>query len=104
MKERSNPRHEVRILGQYRTGAGIKRDVTMLDLSETGCRFYEKYSALRRDAPITIRIETLGPFDAYVRWVDKGIVGAEFAKPIYGPVFDHIRDSLDNQSWKPPPQ
>lgn len=101
MEERAKTRHEIRILGRYRTGSGIKREVTMLDLSETGCRFFDKYSALRRDTPITIRIESLGPFDAHVRWVDNGIVGAQFAMPIYGPVFEHIRDSLGNQSWKP---
>nr|WP_137677090.1 PilZ domain-containing protein [Parerythrobacter lutipelagi] len=102
MTDRQSSRHDVRILGRYRSGAGIKRDVTMLDVSETGCRFYDRRCVLRPDMSITIRIETLGPFDAQVRWVRDDLVGVQFANPVYGPVFEFIRDSLDNINWKPP--
>ena len=102
METRHTSRHDVRILGRYRCGTGLRRDVTMLDLSEMGCRFYDRRTVLRPETAITIRIETLGPFDAHVRWVSDDVIGAEFASPIYGPVFEHMRDTLDNASWKPP--
>lgn len=103
MNQRGAPRHLVTIMGRYRSGSGIKHDVTMLDLSETGCRFHERRTILRAGAAISIRVETLGPFDATVKWVDGDTVGVQFANPIYGPVFEHIRDRLDNANWRPPP-
>lgn len=74
----------------------------MLDLSETGCRFYDRRTVLKIGSALTIRIETLGPFDATVRWIEQDVVGVQFARPLYGPVFEHIRDTLDNSSWRPP--
>lgn len=102
MKERGTSRHRVTILGEYRSGSGLKRKVTMLDLSEAGCRFYDRRTVLKVDAPITIRIESLGPFDASVKWIDQDTIGVQFARPIYGPVFEHIRDTLDNSNWRQP--
>jgi hypothetical protein len=80
----------------------MRRDVTMLNISEEGCSFYDRHSILRPEQAISLRVETLGPFDAYVRWVNNSLVGVEFVKPIYGPVFEYIRDTLDNSNWRPP--
>lgn len=102
MTDRQPPRHEVRILGRYRSGCGLRREVTMLDVSETGARFYDRRSILRPDMAITVRIDNLGPFDAHVRWVRDDVVGVQFANPVYGPVFDYIRDTLSKQSFHPP--
>ncbi len=102
MNDRQSSRHEVTILGHYRAGSGLKREVTMMDLSDSGCRFYDRRTVLKKDAAITIRIDTLGPFDATVRWIDGDLIGVQFAKPLYGPVFEHIRDTLDNSDWRPP--
>lgn len=88
---RKDERHHLEVWGQYRLPSGIRRDVPIKDLSETGCRFYDKFSALLPGAEISLRIETLGPFPATVRWQEGGYVGAEFQHRLYGPTFDHIR-------------
>jgi len=102
MQKRTSGRHEVTIMGQYRSGSGIKRDVTMLDLSDSGCRFHDRRTILRVDSALTLRIEALGPFDATVRWIDGDLIGVRFEALLYGPIFEHIRDTLDNSDWRPP--
>jgi hypothetical protein len=88
---RKEDRHPIEVWGQYRMSTGVRRDVPIKDLSETGCRFYDRFSSLLPGAEITLRIETLGPFEATVRWQEGGYVGVQFANRLYGPTFDHIR-------------
>lgn len=88
---RREERHSIEVWGQYRTQAGIRREVPIKDLSETGCRFFDKFSALLPGNEITLRIETLGPFPATVRWQENSYVGVSFHSRLYGPTFDHIR-------------
>lgn len=88
---RKDDRHSIEVWGHYRTPNGGKRDVPVKDLSETGCRFYDKFSSLLPDAEIALKIETLGPYPATVRWQEGGYVGVEFHSRLYGPMFDHIR-------------
>ncbi len=97
MKERIDDRHPVEILGSYRIGRGTQRNVTMLDISETGAKFHDHRTILASDSKITLRVDTLGPFDAVVRWVDGDAVGVQFSQRIYGPVFEHIRSTLSNR-------
>lgn len=91
---RKDDRHAVEVWGQYRMSTGVRRDVPIKDLSETGCRFYDRFSSLMPGNGITLRIENLGPFHAKVRWQEGGYVGVEFAHRLYGPTFDHIRMKL----------
>lgn len=91
---RKDDRQSVEVWGHYRTPNGLKRDVPVKDLSETGCRFYDRFSSLMAGAEITLRIETLGPFPATVRWQEGGYVGVEFESRLYGPTFDHIVQRL----------
>lgn len=88
---RRNNRHCVEVWGHYRTPNGGKRDVPIKDLSESGCRFYDKFSSLMPDQEISMKIEALGPFPVVVRWQEDGYVGVEFHNRLYGPTFDHIR-------------
>lgn len=88
---RRDDRHAIEVWGQYRVKSGVRRDVPIKDLSETGCKFYDKFSSLLRGDTISLRIETLGPFEARVRWQEDGYVGVEFDTKLYGPMFDHIR-------------
>lgn len=97
MKERTDDRTPVKIVGSYRVGRGTKRSVTMLDISETGAKFHDHRTILAQEANITMRVGTLGPFDAVVRWVDSDAIGVQFAHRIYGPVFEHIRDTLSSK-------
>lgn len=94
---RYEDRHEVRVWGKYRLSNGVRRDIVFKDLSETGCRFYDRFSGLRGGEQITVRIENLGPFEATVMWAEGGYVGARFANRLYGPTFDHIRLKLSDE-------
>lgn len=96
-EERNQKRHPLEVWGYYRTSSGGKREIPIKDLSENGCRFYDRFSSLLPGAEITMRIETLGPFSAIVRWQEDGYVGVEFEHRLYGPTFDHIRLKLARQ-------
>lgn len=97
-EHRQSDRHAIEVWGRYRLANGVRREVLLKDLSESGCRFFDKFSGLRGGEKISMRIESLGPFDATVKWVDSGYVGAEFANQLYGPMFDHIRLKLSGQT------
>lgn len=88
---RHEGRHEVEVWGKFRPPSGVLRDVLVKDLSETGCRFYDRFSSLSVDQEIRLSIEKLGPFSAVVRWCREDYIGVEFERRLYGPVFDHIR-------------
>lgn len=96
--ERSKPRHPISVQGRYRTGSGVAKHVDILDLSETGCRFFDRFGRLLPGTEISLRIGPIGPVVAVVRWSRKQIVGVEFDTPLYGPVFDHIRSQLDTRN------
>ncbi len=96
-EERSKPRHEISIEGRYRTGTGVPKDVDILDLSETGCRFFDRFGRMLPGTEISLRIGSIGPVVAYVRWCKNQTVGVEFEQPLYGPVFEHIRSQLDTR-------
>ncbi|MDN3645598.1 PilZ domain-containing protein [Pontixanthobacter aestiaquae] len=103
---RKNPRYELHVEGRYRTGSGIARDVPILEMSETGCRFYDRFGRLAAGTELTLRIGPIGPVVATVRWCRDSIVGVEFENPLYGPVFEHIRSQVDQdpaerESYRP---
>lgn len=91
---RREQRHHVAVEGRYRTGSGVPKDVSVLDISERGCRFFDKFGSLIPGAQITVRIGPIGPIAATVKWAERQVVGVEFENPIYGPVLDHIRNEL----------
>lgn len=92
---RRDGRHELSVWGQYRLPNGVRRDIVFKDLSETGCRFYDKFSGLREGETISLKIDTLGPFPATVKWNRSGYIGVQFENRLYGPTFDHIRLRLN---------
>lgn len=91
---RRKPRFDISVQGRYRTGSGIARHVPIFEISETGCRFYDRFGRLTAGTELSIKIETIGPIIATVRWCKDHIVGIQFQRPIYGPVFEFIRDKL----------
>ncbi|WP_324260796.1 PilZ domain-containing protein [Altererythrobacter sp. H2] len=97
MEDRGKPRHPISVPGRYRTGSGVAKDVDILDLSETGCRFFDRFGRMIAGTEISLRIGAIGPVIATVRWCRQQVVGVEFEKPLYGPVFEHIRDELDTR-------
>ncbi len=94
MVERSAERHDISIVGKLRTGTG-KRDVTIVDLSDQGCRIFDRMGHLPQDLAVTIKIGPVGPVDATVRWKEQPYAGLAFDRPLYPAVLDHIRDHFD---------
>ncbi|WPZ04199.1 PilZ domain-containing protein [Blastomonas marina] len=92
--DRSELRHELTIQARIVANSG-PRDVTVLDLSESGCRFADRYRGLNPGDKITIKIGPIGPVRATVRWCDHGYVGIAFDNPLYPSVLEHIRDHFD---------
>lgn len=92
--ERKENRYPVSVQGRYRTGSGVPKDVDVLDISESGCRFFDRFGRLTPGSEISFRVGKIGPIIARVRWSRDQVVGVEFENPIYGPVLDHIRAEL----------
>jgi hypothetical protein len=94
---RRTERKPVGIEGRYRTGSGVPRDVWITDLSRTGCRFFDRFGTMQRGKPITIRIGSIGPLPAVVRWWNNHVNGVEFEQPLHESVYDHLVASMTNQ-------
>ena len=93
-------RQKVGIEGRYRRGSGASKDVWITDLSETGCRFFDRFGTMSAGTPITLRLGTVGPIPAVVRWWDSQTNGVEFVEPLHVSVFEHVCRQLSD---KPPP-
>ena len=98
---RKSPRKNISVPGKIRTGQCVAHNVAITDLSEGGCCAIDRGNSLREGASVSIRVGRLDPIDATVRWAKAGEIGLEFQRPIYGPVFEHIRDILANSDEKP---
>jgi len=92
--DRTEPRHDISIIGRIHTGIGV-REVTILDLSEHGCRFHDRFCSLRSDMPVSVRIGPVGPVRATVKWRQGEYVGIQFDSPLYPSVLEHIRSHFD---------
>lgn len=91
IQSRREERHRVGVPGKYRRGAGMPSLVQLLDLSKSGCRFYDRFGNLKPDTDVTIRIGDLGPIVAHVRWQQDSYVGVAFDPPLHDAILDHIR-------------
>lgn len=94
---RNDPRHIVQVAGKYRARArnGGSRDIWIKDISETGCRFFDKFSVLETGTSILFRVGNVGPISAQVRWREKSVVGIRFDQPLYSGVLGHIVETMD---------
>jgi hypothetical protein len=92
--DRVEPRHDITIIGRIYTVSG-SREVTVLDLSERGCRFNDATGSLSSGTRLTIKIGPVGPVEAEVKWREANAVGIAFATPLYPSVMRHIRDSFN---------
>lgn len=88
--KRQTGRKRIGIQGRYRTGSGRPRDVWITDLSRSGCRFYDKFGTMQKGKALTIRIGSVGPIPAIVRWWDNQVNGIEFEQPLHDSVYEHI--------------
>ncbi|WBY17505.1 PilZ domain-containing protein [Erythrobacteraceae bacterium WH01K] len=96
---RRQDRQKVGLQGRYRRGSGVPKDVWITDLSQTGCRFYDRFGTMKAGTPITLRLGTFGPIPAVVRWWDNQVNGVEFVEPLHISVFEHMCTKLSD---KPP--
>ena len=92
---RHNARHAVEVMGKYRARMGQSRDIWVKDISETGCRFFDRYSILDIGANISFRIGNIGPIAAEVRWRERSTVGIRFEQPLHPSVLAHIVAAMD---------
>lgn len=97
---RREDRQKVGLEGRYRRGSGVPKDVWITDLSQTGCRFFDRFGTMRAGTAITIRLGTFGPIPAIVRWWDNHTNGVEFVEPLHISVFEHVCSQLSDA---PPP-
>ena len=89
IKKRAEPRLDVEIWGKFRHH-GRAYEVILRDLSQSGCRFFDRHGNLPVGEKVSLRIAGMGPFEAEVKWQIKGYVGVAFDNPLYQPVMDHI--------------
>ena len=96
---RRDGRKSIGIVGRYRTGSGIARDVWITDLSRTGCRFFDRFGTMQPGKNLTLKIGSVGPLSATVRWWESQVNGVEFGQPLHESVYQHI---CANMSEHPP--
>jgi hypothetical protein len=96
---RREDRFDVDLQGRYRTGSGIARDVVVSDLSTRGCKFFDKHCNIDVGAAISIKVGSIGPLTARVRWVTGQTVGVEFDSKLHESVLDHMRTTM--RDWAP---
>lgn len=88
-------RRDVKAKGVLRHGRR-RYPVRVDNLSEQGCQFFLPLkSGLFPGESVTLRIESLGPFEATVRWYREGWAGIEFDLPVYAPVLEHLHVRYD---------
>ncbi|MHA6317496.1 PilZ domain-containing protein [Altererythrobacter sp. CAU 1778] len=89
-EEREAERRTISAIGRYRSGRGIAREVELQNLSRTGCRFFERFGKLEPGKEISLRVGSLAPIIATVRWREKGYVGVSFDPPLHDAVWNHV--------------
>ncbi len=100
-EHRREERHVVTVAGRYRPRFGGSRDVWIKDISESGCRFFDRFSVLAVDTAILVKVGNVGPIAAGVKWRDGHTVGAEFERPLHPSVLEHIIREMDRPEGRP---
>jgi hypothetical protein len=90
MQRRQESRIPVEILSRYRTGSGCAHTVHVSNLSRTGCLLIQNYAALPVGKVLSLRLDTIGPLEATVRWQNGRRVGVQFAAPLHPSVLEHL--------------
>lgn len=91
---RGRPRAEIACEGHFRTESGIKGRATLYDVSLEGCSFLDRDQMTKEGQRLRIWFTNVGPFKGTIRWTREDVAGMEFDKPLYVPIFEHLRDSL----------
>lgn len=94
MRVRCEDRFPTNIQGRYRYGRGLAKDVIVTDLSRSGCKFFDRFCNLDPGTIISIRIGSVGPLEATVRWSKNTVVGVQFEQALHESVFDHMLTTI----------
>lgn len=94
-EHRRETRHTVTVAGRYRRRQGSAREVWIKDISEYGCRFFDRFSVLETHTSILVKVGNVGPIPADVKWREGHIVGAQFERPLHPSVLEHIVHEMD---------
>lgn len=94
-EQRREERHVVQIAGRYRLRHRTTRDIWIKDVSEYGCRFFDRFSVLEPGSEVLVRIGNIGPIETQIRWRRGNSVGGRFEQPLHPGVLDHILREMD---------
>lgn len=88
----SNPHafQSSRLVAHCRTRSGLLMELTVLDLSLSGCMVERLAWAIRPEDHVAIRLPGLAFQAATVLWVEPDKVGIVFDQPLYEPVMAHL--------------
>ncbi len=92
MKTREISRTEIDTRAQCRTTDGALRQVSLVDVSNGGCKICDETLALRVGQPIMLLVAASAPLRAIVRWIGDGEAGIAFVRPLTDAQIDHLRD------------
>ena len=84
---RNNERHPL-ALGAHLRSVKTRMDLSLADISATGCRVVGVLGNIQVGELITIRPEGLGEFGTAVVWVDGDMAGLEFDFPLHPEIVD----------------
>lgn len=89
-EHRGNERHPISLRGKCRTGRGLRDDVWISDISESGCCISTNGLHLSSGSPLVVRPDGLEGMISEVRWTEGLKAGVQFAEPLYTPVVEHL--------------
>lgn len=73
-----------------KTSRGSRQEVTITDLSLTGCKIESLFLALRVGETIFLRPEGIEGRSCVVAWRTEGSAGLRFDQPFHPAVFDNL--------------
>lgn len=82
---------------RFKNAAGQCDHVTVVDLSNYGCRIALIELDFTKGQAVAFRLDRLGVAKGWIRWVSGHSAGVEFEQPLYEPVVHHL-----HRSWPMP--
>ncbi|MES2699344.1 MAG: PilZ domain-containing protein [Pseudomonadota bacterium] len=89
-ERRESERLETKQKVVCRTSEGALPEVSLLDLSASGCQVFVRQGYLDLGQHIVVRLEGLEGLPAVVCWVEHERAGIEFARELHPSVLDHL--------------
>ena len=87
---RENERQPIAMKGHMKTSRGRRQDVTITDLSPTGCKIESLYLALTVGEVIFLRPEGIEGRSCTVAWCTEQSAGLRFDQPFHPAVFENL--------------